>query len=254
MFARTVSVPQAIKEILSSNNLYFQALLSGIANYTALAQKIKPEVERLTASSANTGTIVVAIKRIVDGLQKEGEADTRGEEGGIGRTGAGRGNKSNLRDLFPIFEGVRMSLTGSMMDIDFNESKFEELSDIFDEIFDKEISHSYNIFQTDKQTRLLAEDIQEIRNIITSGSKKFDGSIKRGLSRITITLPAINEGDTGSNKYYSFISSISDIIYNSRIKIHDAFFTPREIVLVLNDTDALRAYKLLRPTISGKTE
>jgi hypothetical protein len=45
MFATTVSVPQAIKEILSSNNLYLQALLSGIANYTALAQKIKPDIE-----------------------------------------------------------------------------------------------------------------------------------------------------------------------------------------------------------------
>jgi len=237
MFSHTVSVPQAIKEILSSNNLYLQALVSGIANYTALAQKIKPDVERLTASSVNTGTIVVAIKRIVDGMQKEGLE-----------------NRSNLRDLFPIFEGVRMSLTGSMMDIDFNESKFERLSDIFDEIFDKEISHNYNVFQTDKQIRLLAEDIQEIRNIIISGSKKFDGSIKGGLSKITITLPPI-KGDDTSNKYYGFISSISDIIYNSRIKVHDAFFTPREIVLVLDDSDALRAYELLRPTISGnKTE
>lgn len=234
MFSRTVSVPQAIKEILSSNNLYLQALLSGIANYTALAQKIKPEIEKLTASSVNTGTIVVAIKRIVDGMQK----------------GEGLENRSNLRDIFPIFEGVRMSLTGSMMDIDFNESKFERLSDIFDEIFDKEISHNYNVFQTDKQIRLLAEDIQEIRNIIISGSKKFDGIIKGGLSKITITLPSMKESDT-NNKYYSFISSISDIIYNSRIKVHDAFFTPREIVLVLDDSDALRAYELLRPTISS---
>ena len=247
MFSRTVSVPQAIKEILSSNNFYLQALLSGIANYTALAQKIKPEVERLTASSANTGTIVVAIKRIVDGLQKEEEA--RGREGG----GRETENSSSFRDTFPIFEGVRMSLTGSMMDIDFNESKFERLSNIFDELFEKEISNNYNVFQTDKQIRLLAEDIQGIRNIIVSGSKKFDGSIKGGLSKITITLPPINENDT-SNKYYSFISSISDIIYNSRVKVHDAFFTPREIVLVLDDSDALRAYELLRPTISGKTE
>ena len=234
MLSRTVSVPQAVKEILPSNNLYFQALLSGIANYTALAQKIKPEVERLTASGVNTGTIVVAIKRIVEGMQKEEGLD----------------NKSNLRDMFPI-EGVRMSLTGSMMDIDFNESKFERLSDIFDEIFDKEISHNYNVFQTDKQIRLLAEDIQEIRNIIISGSK-FDGSIKGGLSKITITLPPMKESDTrSSNKYYSLISSISDIIYNSRIKVHDAFFTPREIVLVLDDNEALRAYELLRPMISG---
>jgi hypothetical protein len=45
------------------------------------------------------------------------------------------------------------------------------LSDIFDELFEKEISHNYNVFQTDKQIRLLAEDIQEIRNIVSSSSK-----------------------------------------------------------------------------------
>jgi hypothetical protein len=83
-----------------------------------------------------------------------------------------------------------------------------------------------------------------------SGSKKFDGVIKGGLSKITITIsPILNEVDN-DNKYYRFISSVSDIIYNSRIKVQDAFFTPREIVLVLDDEDALRAYELLKPTIT----
>jgi len=233
MFTRAVSVPQAIKEILSSNNLYRQALLCGIANYTALAQKIKPDVQKLTASEVNIGTIVVAIKRLVDRLQDEEEIQ----------------NESDLKHILPIIEGARMSLTGSVIDIDFNESRFDQLSDIFDELFEKEISHNYNVFQTDKQIRLLTEDIKEIRNIVVSGSKKFDGVIKGGLSKITITIPPVLNEVDNDNKYYRFISSVSDIIYNSRIKVQDAFFTPREIVLVLDDEDALRAYELLKPTI-----
>ena len=47
MFSPSISVPQTIKEILFSNNLYLQALLAGIVNYTALAEKIKPDVEKL---------------------------------------------------------------------------------------------------------------------------------------------------------------------------------------------------------------
>ena len=234
MFTRAVSVPQAIKEILSSNNLYRQALLCGIANYTALAQKIKPDVQKLTASEVNIGTIVVAIKRLVDRLQDEEEIQ----------------NESDLKHILPIIEGARMSLTGSVIDIDFNESRFDQLSDIFDELFEKEISHNYNVFQTDKQIRLLTEDIKEIRNIVVSGSKKFDGVIKGGLSKITITIPPVLNEVDNDNKYYRFISSVSDIIYNSRIKVQDAFFTPREIVLVLDDEDALRAYELLKPTIT----
>ena len=146
-----------------------------------------------------------------------------------------------------------MSLTGSVIDIDFNESRFDQLSDIFDELFEKEISHNYNVFQTDRQIRLLTEDIKEIRNIVVSGSKKFDGVIKGGLSKITITIPPIMNEVDNDNKYYRFISSVSDIIYNSRIKVQDAFFTPREIVLVLDNEDALRAYELLKPTITRKS-
>ena len=92
MFTRAVSVPHAIKEIFSSNNLYRQALLCGIANYTALAQKIKPDVEKLTASEMNIGTIVVAIKRLVDRLQEEEKIQ----------------NESDLKHILTIIEPIIM--------------------------------------------------------------------------------------------------------------------------------------------------
>ena len=87
------SVPQAIRTILASNNLYFQALLSGIANYTALAQKIKPAVEEITGIEVQMGTIVVAIKRFADTLIKEQE-------------------KEDKPDINNLMGGARMSLTG----------------------------------------------------------------------------------------------------------------------------------------------
>ena len=226
MFATTVSVPQAIKEILSSNNLYLQALLSGIANYTALAQKIKPDIEKLTGSNVNKGTIVVAIKRLVDNLRND----------------EGIQNNPTVTNAHPIIEGARMSLTGNIIDIDFNESKFDQLSYIFDQLLE---SHNYNLFQTDKQIRLLVDDVKEVRNIVATASKKFDGRIKGGLSKITITIPSILN-EINNNTYYNFISSVSDMIYNSRIHVQDAFFTPNEIVLILDNEDAARAYELLR--------
>ena len=232
MFSSNVSVPQATKEIILSNNLYLQALLSGIANYTALAQKIKPDVEKITASNVNIGTIVVAIKRLVDNLQSERDVD----------------KISTISD-YPIVEDVRMSLTGSIMDVDFNESKFDQFSFILDEIFEKETNHNYNLFQTDKQIRLLLDDVEEIRNIVVKASKKFDGKIRGGLSKITITIPSLLDDNNNKKTYYRFISSVSDIIYNSRIELQDAFYTPNEIMLVLNDKDAAKAYELLRAKI-----
>src|SRR5215469_2359325 len=170
MFTPAVSVPHAINEILSSNNLYRQAEL-----LTILRWQKKPDVEKLTASEVNIETIVEAIKRLVDGLQEEEKIQ----------------NESDLKHILPIIEGARVSLTGSVIDIVFNESRFDQLSDIFDELFEKEINHNYNVFQTDRQIRLLTEDIKEIRNIVVSGSRKFDGVIKGGLSKITITIPPI---------------------------------------------------------------
>src|SRR5215471_4821459 len=225
MLSRTMSIPQAVMEILSSNNLYLQALQSGIANYTALAQRIKPEIEKLTASNVNTGTIVVAIKRLVDNLHKEEEIENN--------------STPDNNNQAAIIEGVRMSLIGSIMDVDFNESEFDQLSHLLDEIFDKRSNFSYNLFQSNKQIRLLAEDVEEFRNLVSIASKKLDGRIKERLSKITITIPPHSEEeDVDPNAYTNFISFVSDIIYNSRIKLEDAFFTPQEIVLVLEDKDA----------------
>lgn len=222
----SLSVPQAIRELLYSNNLYLQALQSGIANYTALAHKMKVDVERLTNSNVNIGTIVVAIKRYADTLEDE--------------------QKKNFDENNYSLEGARMSLTGSIIDVDFDEGEFEELSHMLDEIFEKENS-GYNLFQTNKQLQLFAEDIEEIRDIVSLASKKFDGKIKEGLSKITITFPSNNLN------HYNLLSVVSDVLYNNRIPLHNAFFTPDEIVLILNNKDASNVYELLRAKITKKS-
>lgn len=56
-------------------------------------------------------------------------------------------------------------------------------------VFENE-SSGYNVFHTNKQLTLLTEDIEEIGNIVLATSKKFNGKITEGLSKITITLPS----------------------------------------------------------------
>lgn len=239
MYSSPVSVPFAIREVLSSNPLYFQAIQLGIANYTALAQRIRPEVERITTSRVNVGTIVVAIKRFADSLRKE----QRKDDNLIGDSSSHFG------------EGTRMSLTGSIIDVDFDDRDFEQLSNILDEMIEKDNQSSpfyYNLFQTNKQLRLFAEDVTEIRNILSLASQKFAGRMRAGLSKITITLPS-PVGNEGIQKDpYNLLSVVSDVLYKSQIRLRDAFFTPNEIVLILNEKDAARAYELLRAKIVTK--
>lgn len=240
MYSSPVSVPFAIREVLSSNPLYFQAIQLGIANYTALAQRIRPEVERITTSRVNVGTIVVAIKRFADSLRKEQDDNL------IGNSSSHFG------------EGTRMSLTGSIIDVDFDDRDFEQLSNILDEMIETDNQSSpfyYNLFQTNKQLRLFAEDVTEIRNILSLASQKFAGKMRAGLSKITITLPSpvgakSNEGI--QKDPYNLLSVVSDVLYKNQIRLRDAFFTPNEIVLILNEKDAARAYELLRAKIVTK--
>lgn len=228
------SVPQAIRTILASNKLYFQALLSGIANYTALAQKIKPEIEEITGIEVQIGTIVVAIKRFSDTLNKEKEDE---EEA-----------KSNLNNRL---EGARMSLTGSIIDIGFIDKEFDEIFNMLDEVFENESSGNFNLIQTNKQLTLFAEDIEEIRDIISTASKRFDGKIKEGLSKITITLPDPSDKKQQQNPdYNNMLSLVSDIVHNHQIPLHNAFFAPTETVLILKDKDAAKAYELLRAKLA----
>jgi hypothetical protein len=229
MYKVTASVPQAIREVLSSNKLYLQALRSGIANYTALAQRIKSDVEKIVGSQVNIGTIVVAIKRLADILEKQEQQEQ---------------NKSI--NTHPI-DGARMSLTGSIIDIDFD-LELDELSNILDEVFEKETG--YNLFQTNKQLRLFTEDIDEIRNIVSTASKKFDCKMKEGFSKITINFPSSTSYTNEEAPYNNLLSLVSDVLYNNQIPLYNAFFAPNETVLILKNKDAARAYELLRAKIT----
>ena len=218
MYSQTYSVPHAVRQIIGSSTLFFQALSTGIANYTALAQKIKPEVEKLTKSEVNVNTLVVAIKRFADSLD------------GIDY------------EYHPIFEGVRMSLTGSIIDIDFHET--DDIYQVLDEIF--ELGSGYNMFRTNKQIRLFAEDIDEIRTMFKSSPKRAIGEITDGLSKITITVQSDKENT------YEVLSLVLSLLHNNRIPLYNAFFTQNEIILILGMNDAAKAYEVIREKLYGQ--
>ena len=127
MYSNVPSVSRAIKDLLFSNSIYINSLKLGIANYTALAIKIKPEVDKMIGSEVNINTIVVSIKRLADALQQNQELDSITQE-----------EKENLT-------GARISLTGSMLDVEFDK-EIENIEKVF-ELFDRESDIRFNIFQ-----------------------------------------------------------------------------------------------------------
>jgi hypothetical protein len=81
--------------------------------------------------------------------------------------------------------------------------------------------------------------------------------MRAGLSKITITLPSpvgAKSNESIQKDPYNLLSVVSDVLYKNQIRLRDAFFTPNEIVLILNEKDAARAYELLRAKIVTKVK
>jgi hypothetical protein len=226
MYADVISVPEAIRKVLANDHVYMQALVLGIANYTALAERIKPDIERMIGSKVNLNTIVVAIKRIADILEKKNLQQ--------------RNNGTHLTSA-----KAKMSLTGSIIDIDFqkenNDNDNDALANFLDEFFEQD--SRYNLFQSDSHFSLLTEDADEIRRMVAGAIQRFDGKIREGLSKITLSLTPDDQSP------YHILSVVSNIMYNNQIPIHSAFFTTNEVVLILGDKDAAKAYELIRMKI-----
>jgi phosphoenolpyruvate carboxylase len=209
----TISVPHAVKQVIGSNGLFFQALRTGIVNYTALAQKIKPDVEKLTKTNVNLNTLVVAIKRFADSLEE-----------------------NERRLSVPTVDGIRMSLTGSIIDLDFRTAS-HAISEALDELIESD--KGYSMFRTNKQVRVFIEDLDEVRTIFAP-TKSFEG-----ITKITINIPAEIQNT------YSILSTVSYILSSSQIPLYNAFFSHDEIILILNVNDAAKAYEIIREELAG---
>ena len=230
MYSNIPSVSRAIRDILFSNSIYLNSLKLGIANYTALAIKIKPEVEKMVGSQININTIVVSIKRIADTIQQQQQQQSEQD-------------LKIAQDEKEMITGARISLTGSILDVEFDK-EMENIEKIFD-LFDRESDIRFNIFQSKNHIKLFIENISDIKKILNNDPQKVVGlnSIKEGVSMITISLPW--QGNE-FRKTYQLLSMISNILYNNEILLHNAFFTPNEIVLIISDSDAAKVYELLR--------
>jgi len=225
MYSNIPSVSKAIKDILFSNSIYLNSLKLGIANYTALAIKIKPELDRIIGSEVNINTIVVSIKRIADALQQNQDLDSIAQE-----------EKENLA-------GARISLTGSILEVEFDK-EMENIEKVM-ELFDRQSDIRFNLFQSKNHMNLFIENISEIKRIFNSNDSPTitPSKIKEGVSMITISLPW---EEIELRKTYQLLSMISNILYDNQISLHNAFFTPNEIILIINDRDAAKVYELLR--------
>jgi aspartokinase len=219
MRAVNLSVPDAVREIITRNRSIYDCIKMDLINYTALAVKIQKEVEVQIGDTVNLNTIVVAIKRYADSFEKKDEVQND-----------------------PVLKNARLSLTDGILDIKFSSQDFEmkdavSLMDGF-----TRIDPDYEFFRLTDSFRFLTEDISDVRKLLESFSshKNF---FQSGLAKISISM-------SQSENSPDVVSYVSEILHNNGIELVNAFFGQDNIVLVLHEKDAAKAYEILRSEIS----
>jgi hypothetical protein len=215
---RTVglSVPDVVREIITRNRSIHDCMAMDVINYTALAVKIQPQVEKQIGNAVQLNTIVVAIKRYADAFEKN----------------------ENVVDE-PVLKDARLSMTDRIMGMRWT------MKDLLDRDMAKMFAEAEKAFSNSEFFRLgdsftvLADDSDVTRRIFQNFPK--ENLYSSGLAKIRIQVPEQNRAD--------ILSFVTGILHRNSIELVDALFSRNGIVLFLKEDQAPLAYEKLRSEI-----
>ncbi|MBI5146947.1 MAG: ACT domain-containing protein [Thaumarchaeota archaeon] len=213
------SVPEAVREIITKNRSIYDCMKMDVINYTALAVKIQPDVERQIGNPVNLNTVVVAIKRYADSFLEKDDVKTES-----------------------ILKNARLSLTDGILNIRFsaNELGANEAASLMNKF--SEMNSDYEFFRLADSFRVLTEDLVDVRKLFESIPHEKE-LFSTGLAKIKIRISQEqNRSDV--------VSYVAELLHSNGIELENAFFSQDDIVLVLKEEDASKAYEILRTEIS----
>jgi len=216
-----VTVPKAVRQIVTRNYAIYQCLKMKLINYHSLAERIQHQVQEITGRKASINTLVVAIKRFCDGLAE-----------------------IKTPEPFRALENARISLSSGMVDVNIRAHKSQfpeilrELSDVGGEL--SEFPHIFPL-ATSIKIILPREDYNRIRTKL----RKLDLVEKLNSCKLTLYLSPKAKMSPGIASY------ITELLYRNGINIVDAFLGYGDIVMVVEGRDGPLAYDVLQREILG---
>ena len=213
-----MSVPEVVREVITRNRSIYDCMKMDLINYTALAVKIQPEIEKILGNSVNLNTIVVAIKRYADSFE----------------------TKEEMKDE-SVLKNARLALTDGIMDVRFSVKDSNEMDPM--SILDKfsKVTNDYEFFRLSDSFRFLTEDMDDIRQIFNDVSERED-MFSTGLAKIRISIP-------NSQNQSDVVSYVAEVLHANGVELVNAFFSQDNITIILNERDSSRAYDILHSDI-----
>jgi len=213
-----MSIPEIVREIITRNRSIYDCVKMDLINYTGLAVKIQPEIEKTLGGPINLNTIVVAIKRYADSFEI----------------------KEDVKEEY-VLKNARLALTDGILDIKFSKKDSEEMDPM--SILDKfsKITNNYDFFRLSDSFRFLTEDMEGIRQIFENMPNR-ENMFSSGLAKIRISIPT-------SQNQSDVVSYVAEILHDNGIELVNAFFSQDNIIIILNERDASKAYEILHSDI-----
>ncbi len=213
-----MSIPELAREIITRNRSIYDCMKMDLINYTALAVKIQPEIEKILGNSVNLNTVVVAIKRYADSFEI----------------------KEDLKEE-SILKNARLALTDGIMDVKFSIKDSNQMDPMA--VLDKfsKITNNYEFFRFSDSFRFLAEDLEDIRQIFNNIPERKD-MFSTGLAKIRISIP-------NSQNQTDAVSYVAEVLHANGVELVNAFFSQDNITIILNERDSSRAYDILHSDI-----
>jgi aspartokinase len=214
----SISVPEVVREIITRNRSIFDCMKMDLINYTALAVKIQSDVERVLGNSVNLNTIVVAIKRFADSLDLKDEVEEQS-----------------------VLKNARLALTDGIVDIKFSIKDSQGIDPLTILAKFSKITSDYDFFRSSDSFRFLTEDLEDIRQIFDTLPNR-ENIFSAGLAKIRISIPQNqNKSDV--------VSYVAEVLHNNGVELVNAFFSQDNIIIILKEKDASRAYEILHSDI-----
>jgi len=210
------TISGVVVDLLTRNHPVYQHIRMGLINYHALAARIKPTVDRITGRDVNVGTLVVIIKRFSDAQSKLG-----------------------LPPTMSVLRNSKMTLSSGVVDLTITpkrEAFITELKRLVE--LSAELNERPHIFPLVSSIKIIA-DANDYGKLKTALKGRYSLKPRMNTTKITIHLSEDTEKSPGIAAY------ITDLLYRNGINIVDAFLGYEDIILILDESDGLRAYTAL---------
>ena len=211
------SISKITEEIINRSPFLREAMTEDLINISALARKIRPEVENGTGKTIKEGAIVMAVKRMTPGVYHRLDLKIKNVIGGIG-------DFLVRSDLVDFTFANSYSLSESQRDL------IQHIGNVKDSFFTlckgiTETTYILNSRYSDDVKRLFASEHAIANNI--------------NLSSITVKLPETNTETYGV--YYYIMKHLAW----EGINIEQVVSTANEFTAIVSSNDIDDAFKIL---------